>query len=491
MARSVRFAQAPAKVRHIGADPGVESLSSNAIQQCMFRELQDKTVFEAARANAYDYIAGIRDRSVAPDPAALAGLSAFDEPMPRASGNATDIVEQLHRFGSPATMASTGGRYYGLVVGSALPVSLGVRWLTDVWDQCSTLYNSSPVAAKLESIAEAWLVDLFGLPDPTVAGFVSGTSAALLCGLAAARERALHSAGWDVNARGIAGAPPLRIVAGRHVHATVLKAVALLGLGLDSIEWVDVDLQGRIRVDLVPDLDSRTILVLQAGNVNSGAFDDFASLVPRAREAGAWVHVDGAFGLWAACSSRLRHLTRGIELADSWSVDGHNTLNAPYDNGIILCRHPDTLVRALQAQGAYIGYSAERDNMRYTPEMSRRARGAEIWACLKYLGRDGLDEMISGLHLRAAELGALLATADFEIANDIVFNQLLVRGENDEVTRSIAAHLQSSGECWAGLSEWFGRPVVRVSICSWSTTSDDVSRTARAFIAARAAAAGA
>jgi glutamate/tyrosine decarboxylase-like PLP-dependent enzyme len=369
--------------------------------------------------------------------------------------------------------------------GGVIPATLAVRWLTDFWDQNTPLYLSSPVASRLEEVTEAWLRDLFGLPESAIAGYVSGSSMSIFCGLAAARHRNFARLGWDINRRGFINAPRLRVIASRQTHGTVTKAIALLGFGIDNVEWVDADAQGSIDAQLVPELDQSTILILQAGNVNSGAFDDFASLCQKAREADAWVHVDGAFGLWAAASEQLKHLTRGIELADSWSFDGHKTLNTPYDSGVIMCRDRDALVNALHASGAYIVYSDNRDGMLHTPEMSRRARICELWAALKYLGRSGIDELIYGFHVRARQFADELEKHGFEILNEVVFNQVLVACDSDPVTTETIKNVQQSGDCWIGGTQWQQRSVMRVSICSWATTSADVTRSVNALIDAR------
>jgi glutamate/tyrosine decarboxylase-like PLP-dependent enzyme len=455
------------------------------LQARMFRELALKEVFETAKQSAYSYADSALGRRVYPAAAAIDQLGRFVEELPEHTGNGVDIIQQLHEYGSPATVTSTGGRYFGLVNGSALPVALGARWLADFWDQNAALYKSSPINAKLEEICEGWLRDLFGLPEETVAGFVSGSSSAILCGLAAGRYRTFQNKDWDINSKGFRGAPRIRVVTGRQAHGTVVRAIALLGFGIDNIEWVNVDDQGRIVPDDLPDLDDGTILILQAGNVNSGSFDDFEKLCNRAHTAGAWVHVDGAFGLWAAGCSTLAHLTKGIEAADSWSVDGHKTLNTPYDSGIVLCRDKASLAAALQVSGPYITYGDNRDGMLYTPEMSRRARAVELWASLKYLGRRGVNDLVYGLHERAVQLGSELRTAGFEILNDIVFNQVLVACDNDAVTEKTIENIQQSGDCWVGGAQWLERSVIRVSVCSWATTPDDISRSVKAFVTAR------
>lgn len=458
---------------------------SDDIRKRMLQEMQTKRAFEAARSAAYAYADGAPERNVFPTDAAIAALAAFDEPLPEAPGDACEIVTMLDRLGSPATVSQIAGRYFGLVNGGAIPATLAVRWLTDFWDQNTPLYLSSPIASRLEEVTEGWLRQLFGLPESSVAGFVSGSSLSILCGLAAARQRCFERLGWEINRLGLIDSPRLRLIASRQAHGTVSRAIALLGFGLDNVEWIEADGQGRIDTSAVPDLDQRCILLLQAGNVNSGAFDDFAALCRRANEAGAWVHIDGAFGLWAAVSEDLRHLTRGIELADSWSFDGHKTLNTPYDSGVIMCRDREALVQALHATGAYITYSDRRDGMLHTPEMSRRGRIFELWAALKYLGKAGLDELVFGLHLRACQFARELAQQNFEILNDVVFNQVLVACDNDELTAATIERVQRSGECWVGGTSWHGRQVIRVSVCSWATTEADVSRSVQAFVDAR------
>ena len=338
----------------------------------------------------------------------------------------------------------------------------------------------------LEETCQQWLVSLLGLPAETVAGFVSGSSMAIVCGLAAARWRLCQRMGYDINADGLAGAPRLRIVTGRHTHSTVLKAVALLGFGTSNIEWVEVDRQGRLRLDCLPALDDRTILILQAGNVNSGSFDPLRGACEKAASVNAWVHIDGAFGLWAAATRSLMHLTDGLELAHSWSVDAHKTLNAPYDSGISLCADAEAMVKALQNSAAYIAYSDKRDGMVYTPEMSRRARAVDLWGTLKYLGRDGVDQLVTGLHKRAVQFATELTQAGFTIVNQVVFNQVLVQVGDQQTTDALIASIQKSGEAWVAGSMWFEQPVVRISVCSWATTAEDVSRAVRAFVAARA-----
>jgi glutamate/tyrosine decarboxylase-like PLP-dependent enzyme len=451
----------------------------------MFQEMQDKAIFEQAKQYAYDYADSALERNVYPTDAALANLKAFTEELPENSTATQKILAKLHQYGSPATVSQIGGRYFGLVNGGVVPASLAARWLSDFWDQNTPLYVTSPIASALEAVTERWLKELLGLPDNVVAGFVSGTSMAILCGLAAGRYRIFQNHGWDINKKGFNGAPEIKIIAGGQAHGTVVKAAALLGFGIDNIQWVDADEQGRIKADEVPELDDRTILILQAGNVNSGAFDDFATLCKKAKAANAWVHIDGAFGLWAAGTDKLKHLTKGMEDANSFSVDGHKTLNTPYDNGVILCNDKEALVSALQASGAYIVYSDNRDGMLYTPEMSRRARVVELWATLKYLGKSGVNELVYGLHERAVQFSEQLRSKGFNILNEVAFNQILVGFDDESLTPQIIERIQDSGECWVGGGLWDGKPVIRISVCSWATTEEDIARSVKAFVTAR------
>jgi glutamate/tyrosine decarboxylase-like PLP-dependent enzyme len=448
-------------------------------------QASDRALFESAKEYSLAYLAEAEQREVFPRASAISNLDHFEEDLPAEPGDPAGILGTLHRFGSPATVSTIGGRYFGFVNGSSMPAAMAAHWLADVWDQNTALYVMSPIGACLESVCERWMLDLLGLPAGTVAGFVSGTSTATICGLAAGRNKLLEKLGWDVSAKGLYGAPRIRLVAGQQAHATVFKAVSLLGLGRENVELAPVDSQGRILPESLPPLDDKTLLVLQAGNVNSGSFDPFAELCPLARQQGAWSHVDGAFGLWCAASPRLQGLTRGVELADSWSVDAHKTLNAPYDCGVILCRDRQALTGSMQATGSYIQYGENRDCMLYTPEMSRRARAIEMWATLKTLGRRGVGELMEGLHEGALNFASQLRGRGFRILNEVAFNQVMVACETPEKTKSVMERIQRSGECWCGGAVWNGEPVIRISVCSWATSREDVSRTVRAFAAAR------
>lgn len=463
----------------------VEQKEDMSIGQKMLKEMKEKKIFDQAKEFAFDYADKAFERNVYPAVQAIENLSFFDESFPELSSTPRNILTLLHEYGSPATVTQIGGRYFGMVNGGIIPAALAAKWLVDFWDQNSVLYVTSPITSKLESIVEKWLIQIFNLPENTVAGIVSGTSMSNLCGLAAARYRIFKRMGWDINSKGFFNAPKIRIVTGKHAHSTVLKMIALLGFGKDNIEWVDTDLQGRIISNKIPHLDDKTILILQAGNVNSGSFDDFDEICNKAKEANAWVHIDGAFGLWVSGAEKLKHLTKGIEKADSWSVDGHKTLNTPYDSGIILCKDRDALVSALQNVGSYIVLGNERDGMLYTPEMSRRARAVELWAALKYLGKHALDDLVYGLHERAVQFANELRENDFEILNEVVFNQVLVSCGTDKLTNDTLKFIQEMRDCWCGGAQWYEQSVIRISVCSWATTSEDITRSVNSFIKSR------
>lgn len=450
--------------------------------------MKEDYLMETVASYAKEYLDSVMDRPPFPDDESVAGLEVFDEPLPDAGMETSEILEMLHRFGSPATTAQTGGRFFGFVNGGLLPASLGAQWLVDTWNQNTALYNMSPAASYIEDVCEKWVVDLFGLPAGTALGLVTGSSNAMICTLCAARDELLRRQGWDQGSRGLRNSPGIRVVLGEGAHSAVLSALSVLGIGKDEMEFVPADSMGRMRADLLPALDSRTLLILQAGNVNGGAFDDFETLCAKGREAGTWIHIDGAFGMWAACSKKYSHLTRGIELADSWSTDAHKTLNAGYDCGLALCRDREAFTRAMQASGAYIAYGENRDNMRYTTEMSRRARGVILWAVLKSLGRSGVEALVDQLfdmtEYFASELDKAGREAGFSLVNPPVINQFMVKAGTPEKTRAMLKEIQSGGVCWCGGSVWEGEPVIRVSVCSVATTKEDIDMSVKEFVRA-------
>lgn len=451
------------------------------IQKTMFAEIADSSLYTMAQKFINEYTAEIFERNVFPSEDALKNLEFFEESLPINGASSSRILNQLHQYGSPATTAQIGGRYFGFVNGGIVPAGLFAKILSSIWDQNTAMQIISPLSSKLEKVVENWLRELFNLPKNVVSGFVSGTSMGTFCGIAAARYRILKNQGHDINEDGLAKAPSIRVIASVEAHSTVIKAICLLGLGKNNVEWVDTDEQGRIKVDEIPKLDSNSILILQAGNVNSGSFDFFSSICSKAKEDGAWIHIDGAFGLWAGTSKNLSHLTRGIEKASSWSVDGHKTLNTPYDSGIILCADKEALVSSLHMSGGYLILGEERDGMFLTPEMSRRSRIIELWATIKSLGKNGIDEMIYEMHMRTKQFASELSHMGFEILNEVVFNQCVVFFQSNEKTEQILKYIQNERVCWCGGSTWKGKNVIRISVCSWATTDKDVKQSVESF----------
>lgn len=430
---------------------------------------------------ACDYIQTTKQRPPFPDESSVLALDTFDEEFPAIGADAAAIMQQLHETGSPGTTGVTGGRYFGFVNGGLLPIAHAAQWLMDTWNQNTALYVMSPAAAKLEDLCERWIVKLLGLEPGTAMGLVTGSSNALICALAAARNELLRRQGYDLPKMGLRNAPPFRVVMGAGAHSAVSAALSVLGIGRQEVETVPVDRYGRIDPQQVPKLDAHTLLILQAGHVCGGSFDPIDELCDRARAAGAWVHIDGAFGLWAAASRKQRHLTAGLEKADSWSVDAHKTLNAGYDCGIVLCRDRAALTSALQANGAYIQYSDNRDGMNYTTEMSRRGRGIILWAVLKQLGAEGVEKLINQLCDHAAYFADSLEKAGLTLVNPPCFNQFMVKCASPQQTKQVLEAVQNSGICWCGGSEWEGEPVIRVSVCSHATTKEDIDLSVTAF----------
>ncbi|BBY83657.1 aminotransferase class V-fold PLP-dependent enzyme [Mycolicibacterium pulveris] len=422
------------------------------------------------------YLSALPTRQVPPTAEAVDALGQLAGPLPEQGTDPREVLRLLDEIGSPATVATTGGRYFGFVTGAALPAALAANLLAGVWDQNGAYRVMSPVAAHLEEIAMGWLLDVLGLPADAGAGFVGGATTANIACLAAARHALLRNAGWNVEEDGLFGAPPIRVVVGDEVHASVLKALSLLGLGRSRIERVPVDGQGRMRADALPALSDDTIVCVQAGNVNTGAFDPAVAVCAAARAAGAWVHVDGAFGLWAAASPRLAHLAEGFADADSWAADAHKWLNVPYDSGIAFVRDAEHLRAPMTVGAAYLIAGTDREPCHYTPDMSRRARGIEIWAALRSLGRAGTAELIDRCCRHAARFAEGFRAAGHHVLNDVVLNQVLVSFGEDDTTRRVIAEVQADGTCWFGGTVWQGRTAMRVSVSSWATTDEDVER---------------
>ncbi|NKJ39559.1 aminotransferase class V-fold PLP-dependent enzyme [Rhizobium sp. SG570] len=435
-----------------------------------------------ADRRARSYLEGIEQRLPFPDQAARAGLSAFSEPLPDEGRDAVETLGMLDIHGSPATTASNGPRYFGFVIGAALPAAAAAERLMLAWDQCAATYDTSPIAATIEKIAGQWLLEALDLPRESAVGFgTSATACALSC-LSAARRSLLSRQGWNIERDGLFGAPEIRVVVSETVHITVRKALRLLGFGSVHLVTAPVDEYGRIDPDRLPPLDEKTILCVQAGEVNTGEFDPLAVLIDAATKAKAWVHVDGAFGLWARTSSR-RALTEGVEGADSWTTDGHKWLNTPYDGAVAICRDAEALAQAMNSDAVYATASADAQK-NLTLEFSRRARGIPIWAALRTLGRAGVAQLVDRHCNEAAWLADRLRESGFDVLNRVVLNQLVVRYGSDEQTAQIRQSVIDTGAGWFGMTVWQGRPALRISLSSWRTEHQDVARLAEALSAA-------
>ena len=447
-------------------------------QEASVKELLAETAARAAR-----YIQELDTRSVVPSPESVARLQALGGSLPEGPSDPAQLLALLDDVGSPGTVATTGGRYFGFVIGGTLPATLAANWLAGAWDQNAAMQVMSPVAAKVEEIVQQWILELLGLPSGSGAGFVTCTTMANFSGLAAARSAILQRVGWNVEEDGLFEAPAIRVVVGAEVHVSLLKALAMLGLGRSRVITVPADGQGRMRADALPVLDDHTIVCIQAGNVNTGAFDPAKEICARARGAGAWVHVDGAFGLWGAVSPLYAPLLEGVNAADSWAIDCHKWLNVPYDSGMVVVREPEHLRRALSAgSAAYLTQSAGREPWQYTPDASRRARGIELWAAIRSLGRSGVREMIERNCRQARLFADRLRAAGFTVLNDVVLNQVLVSFGSPDETRRVISQLQADGTCWCGGTLWQGHTAMRISVSCWATRDEDVERSAAAMI---------
>ncbi len=435
----------------------------------------------ATAERAICYLEGLNERGVAPDPAVVARLAELAIPLPTDPSPADETVALLDSY-SAATMAMAGPRFFGFVIGGMLPAALAANWLASAWDQNAALAEVTPLPAKVEDVALGWLRDVLGLPPETGAGFVTGATMANFTCLAAARHSVLKQAGWDVEADGMCGAPPVTVVVGEEAHPTLFKSLGLAGFGRNRVVRVPVDKQGRMRADVFPTLSGPTIVCLQAGNVNTGAFDPAPQIIPKAKAANAWVHVDGAFGLWAAATPCKAHLMAGYADADSWATDAHKYLNTPYDSGLAFVRSPDVLQAAMAISAAYLPSSPTRDPANFTPELSRRARGIEVWAALHTLGRSGLADLVERTCRYAVRFAEGLRAAGYTILNEVLFNQVLVTFGDDERTRRVIVGIQRDGTCWCGGTTWQGQTAMRISVSSWATTGADVERSLQAMI---------
>jgi glutamate/tyrosine decarboxylase-like PLP-dependent enzyme len=439
--------------------------------------VEDRELLHATADYAADFLASLADRPVRPEatPAALGG------PLPPTGLDPRAVIASLVEAAGPGLVAIPSGRYFGFVIGGALPSALAADWLTSTWDQNAGLYVGGPAASVVEEVCRGWLAELLALPPHVSAAFVTGCQMAHVTALAAARHAVLERAGWDVARDGLAGAPRIAVVVGAKRHITVDRALRLLGIGASSLHVVPADEQGRMRVSELPAIDGPTIVCGQAGEVNTGAFDDLEAIADHVAGTDAWFHVDGAFGLWAAASPTVRHLVRGSERADSWSTDGHKWLNVPYDCGLAFCAHPDAHRAAMRVTADYLEQpdDGRRDQVDWTPEFSRRARGFTVYAAIRELGADGIAALVDRCCAHARRFAELLAAGGLEVLNDVVLNQVLVR-----VPAEVVAGVQADGTCWLSGTQWDGDHAMRISVSNWRTTDDDVERAAAAILRA-------
>lgn len=437
---------------------------------------------------AADFVETLGERPIREEAGVDELYAALGGPLPEAGVEPEAVIASLAEAAEPGLVGIPSGRYFGFVIGGAVPAAVAADWLTSAWDQNAGLYVGGPSAAVVEEVARGWLAHLLGLPPQVSVAYVTGCQMAHVTALAAARHHVLAQAGWDVAAGGLAGSPPIRVVVGEKRHATVDRALRLLGIGASSLAVVPADDQGRMVVSELPDLTGGpTIVCGQAGEVNTGAFDDLDAIADAAAGTGAWFHVDGAFGLWAAASPRLGHLVRGVERADSWATDCHKWLNVPYDSGVAFCANPEAHRAAMSVVASYLVHATDpqrRDEVDWTPEFSRRARGFAVYAAIRSLGRFGIAEMVERCCEHARLFAQLLEAGGATILNDVVLNQVLVRFGDGEQTRETIARVQQDGTCWLGGTEWAGQHAMRISVSNWRTTTGDVERSAAAILRA-------
>ena len=442
-----------------------------------------KDLLQGAAERAARYLNELDERRVAPSEDALEALACFDVPLQDEPMDPAAVLEELDYYGSPATIGTAGPRFFGFVVGGVLPASLAANWMAGAWDQKTAYANVSPATTMLEAVALRWMLDMLHLPRSCAGAFVTGTTLAHITALSAARHRVLATAGWNVEADGLFGAPPVTVIVGEEAHASLYKALGVVGFGRNRVVKVPVDANGAMRADALPKISGPTIVCAQIGNVNTGASDPVGKIVERARPAGAWVHVDGAFGLWARAVPSLAHLVEGVEHADSWATDCHKWLNVPYDSGMAFVRDAEALRKAMAVSAAYLPQETDvRHPSDYTPEMSRRARGVEIWAALRSLGRSGFVELVERNCRQARRFADGLREAGCEILNDVVLNQVLVSFGDAETTRRVIKGIQEDGTCWCGETTWRGRVAMRISVSSWATRDVDVERSLEAMV---------
>ncbi len=441
-----------------------------------------KALLDDAARRAQRFLDGLEHRSVAPKPDDVEALQSLDVPFPDEPTDARQVLAELDEIGSPATIATAGPRFFGFVIGGSLPVSVATNWLGTAWDQNCGLWAGSPIGSQLEVVALRWLREIVGVDDTWGGAFVTGATMANFTCLAAGRHAVLRDAGWQVERDGLFGAPEITVVVGEEVHPTLTKSLGLLGLGRDRVVQVPVDEQGRMRADALPDIDGPALICLQAGNVNTGAFDPLGEIADKVRGPGRWIHVDAAFGFWAAASPAHRHLMDGLDRCNSVCTDAHKWLNVPYDSGLALVSDPEALRNAMSLSAAYLPEVEHREPSHFTPELSRRARGIDVYGALRHLGRRGLAEMIERGCRQAKRFAEGLSDAGYEILNDVVLNQVLVSFGTPEETLEVIRRIQDDGTCWCGGTQWQGRTAMRISVCCWATTDEDVEKSLDAML---------
>lgn len=452
------------------------------VNQDMSREA--KKLLNQAYDYALEFLSKLNDRRVYPDEKMLKELKRLDNPLPEKPTDPEAALKLLHEVGLKTTVTSAGPRYFGFVMGGSLPQTLASSWLTSAWDQNAGLFDTSPIAAYTEEISLRRLVELFGLPKTCGGAFVTGATMAGFTSMATARSYLLKRHGWDVEKKGLYGAPEIRVIVSEEVHVTILKAISQLGLGSERLTKVPTDDQGRMLVDDIPNVNGPTIICLQAGDLNSGSFDQFNEIIDKVGSDDTWVHVDGAFGMWTLVSDKYKHLANGVERADSWSIDAHKWLNVPYDSGIALVKNGEALRSAMSFGASYLTPApGQRRPTDYSPGLSSRARGIDVWMALATLGKSGIAEIVERCCAHAKYAAEELSKAGFEILNDVVLNQVMVSFGDDARTDEVIKKIQQDGTCWCGGTTWKGRRAMRISVISWATTEEDMQLSVEAMIA--------
>ncbi|MFC3195596.1 pyridoxal phosphate-dependent decarboxylase family protein [Marinicella sediminis] len=424
---------------------------------------------------AAEYLEQSNHAAIQVSDVARQALQQLDVPLSMAGESAADVIKSLHQFGSPATMKMGSPRFFGFVIGGAYPVSVASNWLATAWDQNSGLEKTTPATALLEKVSARWMLDLLGLPEESATAFVTGATVANFTALAAARNLVLKRSGWDVEADGLQGSPELNIIISEESHPTVYKSLAMLGLGRNRVIKIPTDEQGRMRPEAFPEVMDNSVIITQAGNINSGSFDPIGQICDLAAGKNAWVHVDGAFGLWAMASAQHCHLGEGMEKADSWATDAHKWLNVPYDSGLAFVRHPEALKSAMAITAAYLPTEqAVRNPSDYTPELSRRGRGVDVYAVLRHLGYKGVEALVDRCCDCAVYFAKLFSQAGYHVMNEVVLNQVVVDLGSEALNLAVLDAVQKEGTCWVGQTIWQDRLAMRISVCNWQTTTEDV-----------------